>query len=138
MLIRDAHWDVSGFGELDKLLKSAETSEKGTPVGNALSWGIERWIDMEEDEKEDWLMRGFDLDAAFDLVSEPWFQPDRWRDNARVLQPLLIDRPTNKIPHHVRYRLTEIYGALSLASGWLQSLCHVPQLSSRSLITRAG
>lgn len=56
-------------------------------------------------------MRGFDIETAFDLVGEPWFQPDGWRESARLLKPVLVDRPGNKIRNHVRYRLIEIYGA---------------------------
>ena len=111
-LIGDAFLDSEGFEGLAELLKSIDSEQRGAPIGNAIVCGLERWIDMLDDgENADWLRRGFDLDAAFDMASKPWFLPDTWLENARLLQPILVDRPAQKIPTHVRHRLSEIYGA---------------------------
>jgi len=83
---------------------------------------MERWIDMLDDgEKEDWLERGFDVDGAFDLVSEPWFLPDTWRGNADLLRPILVDRPLTRIRAHILHRLAEIYGTF-IFGFWMASI----------------
>lgn len=113
--LHDAYWQVSGLKELlGDFPTSSNDKLRKTPVANALSWGVERWIDMvDENEKYDWLDRGFDLDAAFDFAQEPLFQPDDWLENRRLLHPVLIDKPTSKIRDHIRYRLSEIYRAFT-------------------------
>src|ERR1044072_4578375 len=78
-LIRSAYLQISGFAELEELLKGVDQPKRGAPIRSTLAWGVERWIDMvDDDEKEDWLSRGFDLDSAFEVVQLPWFQPDEW------------------------------------------------------------
>lgn len=111
--IRRAFLDSEGFEGLADLLDSVSSAEStGRPIGSAVSWGMERWIDMvPDDERRNWLERGFDLDGAFDLVSEPWFLPDAWRENAQMLRPILVDRPATKIRAHILHRLAEIYGS---------------------------
>lgn len=111
--IRRAFLDSEGFEVLADLLDSVSSAgNTGHTIRNAVSWGVERWLDMVDDnEKEEWLERGFDLDAAFHLVNEPWFLPDAWRENAQLLRPVLVDRPSTNIRAHILHRLAEIYGS---------------------------
>ena len=121
--IRRAFLDSEGFEGLADLLDSVSSTERtGRPIASAVSWGMERWIDMvSEDEKQEWIERGFDLDGAFDLVSEPWFVPDAWRENAQLLHPVLVDRPPARIRSHILHRLAEIYGSF-IFGFWMASI----------------
>jgi hypothetical protein len=118
--IHDAYLQISGFAELEELLKDTREGEKpGAPILSALAWGIERWVDMvDPDEKDEWLSRGFDLDAAFEVVQLPWFRPDEWLENFRLLKPVLLDRPAESVHRHVQDRLREIYRAYAFGL-WL-------------------
>ena len=96
---------------------------------NAMSWALERWNDMlEEDESLDWHDRGFNINGAKELVGMPWFQPDDWSQNLKLLHPILVDRPQQVMRDHVRYRLTEIYRAFAYGL-WMAAVA-----LSRSLV----
>src|SRR6266571_2102567 len=121
-LIHDAYPNISGFAELERILKGADEGKRGAPILSTLAWGIERWIDMVDgDEKEDWLSRGFDLDSAFEVVQLPWFRPDEWMENFRLLKPVLLDRTAESIHRHVQDRLREIYRAYAFGL-WLAAV----------------
>jgi hypothetical protein len=121
-LIHDAYFNISGFAQLEGLFKSAGEEKRGAPILSALTWGVERWVDMvDEDEKEDWSSRGFDLDSACDVVQLPWFRPDEWMENFRFLRPVLLDRTAESIHRHVQDRLREIYRAYAFGL-WLAAV----------------
>jgi hypothetical protein len=107
--IRAAYLEISGLAMLVKDLEKEEDTTSNA-IHNAMTWGLQRWIDMlDQNEEEDWWARGFDLQAARDLCEMPWFKPDTWVDNFKKLEPVLLDKPANHIRNHVRDRLTEIY-----------------------------
>ncbi len=134
----DAYWDITGLSELNDLLKGLDTSRKGTPVANAISWGIERWEQMvDEDEKTEWFERGFDLETAFEFVSFPFFEPDDWLENFRLLRPVLVDRPARSIPQHVQYRLREIYRAFTFGL-WMGAIGLSRSVTEYSIIDNAS
>ncbi|MCX5814356.1 MAG: hypothetical protein NT178_17700 [Proteobacteria bacterium] len=126
--LRDIFLNITGFGESlgvagwEELLEGLNPSDTKTPIANAVSWGLERWWTMLDDgEQQDWLERGFNIEAAIDLVDKGFFAPDLWLENQRLLRPVLVARPLNTVPSHVQYRLREIYR--SFVHGlWMSSI----------------
>ena len=112
--LQRAYLEISGLSMLVDLLNDP-TDEKPKPLMlDAINWALERWSDMlDEDEQFEWCERGFDIEGAQDLVAMPWFQPDEWSQNVKLLQPVLVDRSPQVMRDHVRYRLTEIYRAFA-------------------------
>ena len=112
--LQRAYLEISGLSMLVDLLNDP-TDEKPKPLMlDAINWALERWSDMlDEDEQFEWYERGFDIEGAQDLVAMPWFQPDEWSQNVKLLQPVLVDRSPQVMRDHVRYRLTEIYRAFA-------------------------
>jgi hypothetical protein len=127
--LQRAYFEIDGLGMLIGLLDDP-TEEKPKPLMlNAISWGLERWNDMlDEDESFEWYERGFNIEGALELVGMPWFQPDEWSQNLKLLQPILVDRPPQVMRDHVRYRLTEIYRAFAYGL-WMAAIA-----LSRSLV----
>lgn len=81
-------------------------------IRQTIQWSLERWVDgMDGDEVDDWLARGFPLRRTVHFVEEPLFAPDSWLDNRKLLEPILLDKPPERLPSHVRHRLVEIYGS---------------------------
>jgi hypothetical protein len=114
--LRDIFIGITGLRESlgvagwEELLEGLNLSNTKTPIANAVSWGLERWWTMlEEGEQEDWLERGFNVEAAIDVVNKGFFAPDNWLENQRLLRPVLVARPLNVVPSHVQFRLREIY-----------------------------
>lgn len=112
--LQRGYFEIAGLGMLRGLLTDP-LDEKPKPLMlNAISWGLERWNDMlDEDESFEWYERGFNFEGAQELVDMPWFQPDEWSQNLKLLQPVLVDRPSQVMRDHVRYRLTEMYRAFA-------------------------
>ena len=127
--LQRAYYEISGLSMLVDLLDDP-TDDKAKPLRlDAISWALERWNDMlDEDEQFEWYDRGFDIDGAQAIVAMPWFQPDEWSQNLKLLQPVLVDRPPQEMRDHVRYRLTEIYRAFAFGL-WMASIA-----LSRSLV----
>ena len=135
--LQAAYLEITGLSILAGLL-DAPTDEPRRPVKlNAISWGLERWRDMlDDDELEERYDRGFDIEGAQDLVDMPWFQPDRWTQNLKFLDPVLLDRPTHVLRDHVRYRLTEIYRAFAYGL-WMAAIALSRSLVDFALRTNA-
>ena len=121
-MLREAHWEMTGIGALARAAENRELVLDETFLLNAISWGLERWHDMlGDEERDDWLGRGFNIEGAFELVGMPWFRPDEWRENLNLLRPVLLDKPSGEIRDHVRYRLTEIYRAFTFGL-WMAAI----------------
>lgn len=137
---RDALLDITGLGASlgiggwEELLEELNPPNTKTPIANAVSWGLERWWTMLEDgEQQEWLERGFNIEAAIDLVDKGFFAPDFWLENQRLLRPVLVDRPLNTVPSHVQYRLREIYR--SFAQGlWMSTIALCRSVSEYAII----
>lgn len=127
--LQRAYFEIDGLSMLIDLLDDP-TYDKPKPLMlNAISWGLERWYNMlEEDESSEWYERGFNIEGAQELVAMPWFQPDEWSQNLKSLQPVLLDRSPQVMRDHVRYRLTEIYRAFAYGL-WMAAIA-----LSRSLV----
>lgn len=112
--LQRAYFEIAGLSILFDLLNDPIDGKPKPLMLNAISWGLERWNDMlEEDESSEWYERGFNIEGAQDLVAMPWFQPDEWSQNLKFLQPILVDRSPQVMRNHVHYRLTEIYRAFA-------------------------
>jgi hypothetical protein len=130
-LLQRAYYEISGNSLLGELaLLDDATVEKPRPrMFEAMSFALERWDNMlDEDESFDWYDRGFNIHGAQEIVGMPWFQPDEWSQNLSVLHPVLVDRTTQAMRDHVRYRLTEIYRAFTFGL-WMAAIA-----LSRSLV----
>lgn len=127
--LQRAYLEISGLNMLVGLLDDP-TDEKPKPLMlDAISWALERWNNMlDDDEQFEWYERGFNIEGAQDLVAMPWFQPDDWSQNLKLLQPVLVDRSPQVMRDHVRYRLTEIYRAFAYGL-WMAAIA-----LSRSLV----
>jgi hypothetical protein len=127
--LQRAYFDISGLSNLFDILEDSESDKPNPQIHNAMRWGLERWNDMlDEDESIEWLERGFNIVDALKLVDMPWFRPDEWSRNFKLLQPVLIDRSPKVMRDHVHYRLTEIYRAFAFGL-WMAAIA-----LSRSLV----
>ena len=136
--LQRAYCEILGLGVLAELLDypSAEDMPR-TTILSAISWGLERWYDMlDEDELFEWSDRGFSIEGAQEVVAMPWFSPDEWSRNQRMLEPVLVDRPVNVMRDHVRYRLLEIYRAFTFGL-WMSAIALSRSLVEFSLRTNA-
>ena len=136
--LQRAYFEISGLGVLAELLDypSAEDKPRATML-SAVSWGLERWYDMlDEDELFEWLERGFNIEGAQEVIAMPWFAPDEWSRNQRMLEPVLVDRPSNVMKEHIRYRLLEIYRAFTFGL-WMSAIALSRSLVEFSLRTNA-
>lgn len=132
-VLRRAHWECLGIRDIFEELDDYVPRHPSQSAKNAIDWGLERWRDLlDEDELEDWLSRGFAIDSAIETVEMPWFEPDGWLENMRLLRPVLLDRPPQHIRDHVRYRLTEIYRAFTFGL-WMSSVALCRSLLEYSL-----
>ena len=136
--LQRAYFEISGLGVLAELLDYPSAHDKPrTTMLRAVSWGLERWCDMlDEDELFEWLDRGFDIEGAQEISAMPWFAPDEWSQNQRMLEPVLVDRPTTVMRDHVRYRLLEIYRAFTFGL-WMSAIALSRSLVEFSLRTNA-
>jgi len=137
--LRNAYWHITGLAELKTLLEGLNPIGERTPIANAVSWGLERWLMMlEEGELEEWVDRGFELEAAFDFVNKGFFAPDSWLENFRLLQrPVLVDRPLNTVPSHVKYRLREIYRAFTYGL-WMSAIALSRSVAEYAIINNSS
>jgi hypothetical protein len=129
--LQRAHLEFEGLGfAADLFLDDTPADQAPRPVIlSAISWGLERWNTMlEEGETLEWLERGFNIDAAEEVVALPWFRPDDWLQNMKQLEPVLVNRQSRELRDHVRYRLTEIYRAFTFGL-WMAAIA-----LSRSLV----
>lgn len=140
-VILRAHWECRGHREI---LEGFEDLFDYEPPGSsmslrsAISWGLERWVgQLDQEELDDWRERGFAIEKALDVVSESWFQPDRWLENMRLLRPLLVDHPVSNIRNHVRERLVEIYRAFTYGL-WMSSIALCRSLLEYALKEKAA
>jgi hypothetical protein len=135
--LRDIYLDITGLAGIRTLLEGLNPSSTKTPIGNAVGWALERWLTMlEEGELEEWLERGFKLEAAFDLVNWGFFAPDFWLENSRLLRPVLVDRPANTVPSHIQYRLREIYRAFTYGL-WMSAIALSRSVAEYAIINNA-
>lgn len=127
--LQRAYFEIAGLSFLIDVLERS-TGDKPKPrILNAMSWALERWDDMlDDDEAYDWYQRGFDINGALESVAMPWFAPDEWKQNLKILQPVLLDRAPQVLRDHVRYRLTETYRAFAYGL-WMAAIA-----LSRSLV----
>lgn len=121
-ILQTAYWESIGFGGLASVAEDTEAVRDETFLLNAFSWGLERWSDaMDDEERDEWLCRGFKLEEALEMVATPWFRPDDWKENMELLRPVLLDRPSKDVRDHARYRLTEIYRSFTFGL-WMGSI----------------
>jgi hypothetical protein len=125
--LRDIFLDITGLRESlgvtgwKELRTALNPPQKG--IANAVSWALERWWTMlDEGEQDDLLERGFNIEAALDLVNKGFFAPDCWLENQRLLRPVLVDRPLYAVPLHVQERFREIYRSFTY-SLWMSAIC---------------
>jgi hypothetical protein len=123
--------DVSGW---EQLLEGPIPPGTATPIANAFHWGLQRWWDtLEDEEEQEWLEKGFNIEDALDLVDKGFFAPDSWLENKRRLRPVLVGRPLNTVPSHVQYRLREIYRSFTHGL-WMSAIALCRSVSEYAII----
>jgi hypothetical protein len=138
--LQRAHLEFEGLGFAADLFLDDERDHEYEPrptILSAMTWGLERWSSMLDDgEAFDWLERGFNIEAAEEVVALHWFRPDEWLQNIRLLEPILVNRQPNELRNHVRYRLTEIYRAFTFGL-WMAAIAMSRSLAEFSLRVNA-
>jgi hypothetical protein len=120
---------VTDWQELRTALNPPQKS-----ISNAMNWALERWWNMlEKGEQEDWLERGFNIEAALDIIDKGFFAPDKWLENQQLLRPVLVDRPLNEMPKHVQDRFREIYYTFTYGL-WMSAICLSRSVSEFAII----
>jgi hypothetical protein len=129
-----AYYHSCGMGLLARFVESADdeppANDKAYPAKvDAMRVALQRWADDLDDddllEKEE---QGLDIAGALNVLNMPWFEPDQWMHNFKLLQPVIVDRPSNVMNEHVRNRLNEIYKAFAFEL-WMSAIA-----LSRSLV----
>lgn len=132
-ILRRAYWECIDLRDLFEQFDEYQPPHPREFVKDAIACSLERWRDMlDEDELSDLLSRGIAIDSAIETVELPWFEPDRWRENMRLLRPVLLDRPPQHVRDHVRHRLTEIYRSFTFGL-WMSSVALCRSLLEYSL-----
>ncbi len=136
--LQRAHLELDGWGfAVDIFLDQFTEEQLRVPILEAINWGVERWnTEVDDDERIEWLERGFNIEGAQDFVAMPWFRPDEWLQNLKLLQPVVVDRPTDKIRNHVHHRLLEIYRAFAFGL-WMAAIALSRSLIEFSIKTNA-
>lgn len=137
--LQRAHLEIGGLGFFaDFFLDDDHESRQQSVILDTINCGLELWDAIENDEdRSELLDRGLNIERARDVVSMPWFRPDDWLENLRLLQPVLVDRPPQDLRIHVRYRLTEIYRAFGFGL-WMAAIALSRSLVEFSLSANAA
>src|SRR5207247_6028349 len=115
-LIQTAHLKASGLDLLLPLLDD-NYSGRGRPVWNALAFTVDyASIQLDDDDERRW-----EVETAEDVLHDPWFAPDRWRDNMRHLRPVLIGKTESSIPPNIRFRIAEVYRSFTFGT-WMATI----------------
>ena len=130
-LLQTAYLKASGSEILLSLLEDIDT-ESSRPVWSAIRFTAEYAGLMLEGEDE----RRWEVEIVEDVLDEPWFHPDRWRNNFRPLRPILIGHSESSIPPSIRFRLTEVYRAFTFGT-WMAAIALGRATVEFALISRA-
>lgn len=120
-LLAELFDDESDFLEASKTIKNA-------------IWFTAEYtnIVMEEDDE-----RRIDIDITFDILDQPWFQPDLWSANLGSLRPVIVGVEAKKIPVRIRTRMEEVHRAFTFGA-WMATIALCRSVSEFSLIDRAS
>lgn len=107
-LIQEAFLRTTGLWELlpDDLFSYDPL--KGLPVLSTIESALE-YLDETIDEEDKRRYEIFSFEGARKIVGLPFFKPDEWLQNLRLLEPVLTGQPKAKIPQHIQFRLAEMY-----------------------------
>jgi hypothetical protein len=130
--IQEAHLKASGQEIFLDLLKDDDNGS-GLTVKNSL-WFTVDYVDLKLDDDDD---RRWMVGVASEVLDETWFQPDRWRENMRLLRPALVGRDESSVPTHVRVRLAEVYRTFTFGA-WMATIALCRAIAEFSLINRAS
>lgn len=130
--IQEALFKSSGLEILLDLLKENDNGS-GLTVKNSMWFAID-YLDLMLDDDDD---RRWMVDIASEVLDEAWFQPDRWRENMRLLRPALVGRDESSVPTHVRVRLAEVYRTFMFGA-WMATIALCRAIAEFSLINRAS
>ena len=86
---------------------------------------------MESDDE-----RRLAVDITFEIVDQPWFQPDTWSSNLRSLRPIIVGIESKNIPLRIRARLSEIHRSFTFGA-WMATIALCRAVVEFALIDRA-
>ena len=107
--IEKAYFHGSLLAELFDDEDEIDTIPTQRTIKNAI-WVTAEYTNMMMDEDDD---RHVNADITFDIVDQPWFQPDLWSTNLHSLRPVIVGIETAKIPVRITTRLAEVHRALN-------------------------
>jgi len=128
--LQRAYFEIVGMGMFIDLLDDPSPNHKPShTMLNTMNFALERWsVMLDEDESHELYERGLNIEGTQELIDMPWFLPDEWSHNIKLLHPVLVDRAPQVMRDHVHYRLTEIYRAFAFGL-WMAAIA-----LSRSLV----
>lgn len=94
------------------------------------------YYDETVDEDDERRIDVFDFPGADEVVDSPYFTPDRWRSNARALQPVIQRERDAVIPADVRCRLEATYTSF-IFGNWLACMAMARAALEYALRSRA-
>ena len=87
---------------------------------------------MDQDDK-----RQLKADMVFEIVDQPWFQPDAWSANLRSLRPIVVGVESTSIPTRIRARLSEVHRAFTFGA-WMATIALCRAVVEFALAERAS
>ena len=130
--IEKAHFHGSLLAELFDDETDADTITPSRTIKNAI-WFTAEYTNMMIDQEDD---RRIHVDIAFDIVDEPWFQPDVWSANLRSLRPVIVGVEAAKIPARIGARLAEVHRSFTFGA-WMATIALCRSVAEFALIDRA-
>ncbi len=124
-------WWEEFIGEVEQ----AEVGKESTEIVLTLIAAL-NYYDETVDEDDERRVDIFDFSGADEVVNSPYFTPDRWRSNARVLQPVTQREQDALIPSDVRRRLEATYASF-IFGNWLACISMARAALEYALRTRA-
>lgn len=81
--------------------------------------------------------RQLEADIVFEIVDQPWFQPDTWSANLRSLRPIVVGVESANIPTRIRARLSEVHRAFTFGA-WMATIALCRAVVEFALAERAS
>ena len=130
--IRRAFLLTDEFGEIFREPADPEKAKSGCATEKALVF-VTNLADRQFAEDD---IGRSNVDAAYDLISKPWFQPDNWLLNIQSLRPVILEIDSSRIPLRIRVRVAETHKAFVFGA-WMATITMCRSLVEFALIDTA-
>ena len=130
--IEKAYFHGSLLAELFNEVEEMDAISALKTIKNAI-WFTAEYTNVMMDEDDD---RSINADITFDIVDQPWFQPDLWSANLRSLRPVIVGVEATKIPVRITTRLAEVHRSFTFGA-WMATIALCRSVAEFALIDRA-